>query len=53
MEVHKTADRGWAVRATINVDRGQVVGIFTGLVSTLFPLSALTVVRVVSELLWV
>jgi len=30
MEVYKTADRGWAVRVTVGVRRGEVVGIFTG-----------------------
>lgn len=35
MEVHKTADRGWAVRATVDVQRGEVVGTFTGFVSSL------------------
>lgn len=53
MEVYKTADRGWAVRITVDVRRGEVVGIFTGLVFSLFPLPTLTVVLFISELLCV
>jgi hypothetical protein len=53
MEVHKTADRGWAVRATVDIQRGEVVGTFTGFVSSLVHLYTLTVVCFVSELLCV
>jgi hypothetical protein len=53
MEVHKTADRGWAVRATVNIQRGEVVGIFMGLVSFLLLRPTLTVVLFVRELVYV
>jgi len=53
MEVHKTADRGWAVRATVDIQHGQVVGTFTGLVSSLVHHPTLTVALVISELLCV
>lgn len=53
MEVHKTAGQGWAVRATVDIHRGKVVGIFTGLVSSFFLSPKLTVVVFASELLCV
>lgn len=30
VEIFKTNDRGWGVRAPVDVERGKVLGIYTG-----------------------